>query len=233
MPVDRARIRALCFDVDGTLSDTDDLFVQRLARWLSPLRFLFPNRDVRPFARRIVMATESPGNFLYGLPDRLGLDDELAALGDLIYRLGLGKSRHPFTLVPGVPAMLQQLKPRYPMSIVSARGERSTRAFLEQFGLQDFFICVATSQTCAHTKPYPDPILWASEKMGVPAQNCLMIGDTTVDMRAARAAGAQAAGVLCGFGLQPELLSSGADQILATTPDLTELLGSGSAPAIE
>jgi phosphoglycolate phosphatase len=50
-----------------------------------------------------------------------------------------------------------------------------------------------------------------------------MIGDTTVDIRAGKAAGAQAIGVLCGFGEEDELLQLGADLILKSTSDLTEL----------
>jgi phosphoglycolate phosphatase-like HAD superfamily hydrolase len=224
MPVDVSRIRALCFDVDGTLSDTDDQFVQKLTRWLTPFRFLFPNKDPRPFARKFVMATETPGNFLYGIPDRLGIDDEIAALGDFIYRLGLGKDPKPFLLIPGVKEALTKLQPHYQMSVVSARGGRSTQVFLDQFELMPFFVSVATAQTCKHTKPYPDPILWAAEQMGIDPQECLMIGDTTVDILAARAAGAQSVGVLCGFGHEDELLNASTDLILQSTALLPGIL---------
>jgi phosphoglycolate phosphatase len=50
-----------------------------------------------------------------------------------------------------------------------------------------------------------------------------MIGDTTVDMRAGKAAGAQTLGVLCGFGEEPELRQLGADFILKSTSDLPQL----------
>src|SRR5574341_1441794 len=110
-----SRIQALCFDVDGTLSDTDDLFVQRLARWLRPLSYALPNRDTLRYARQLVMATETPGTYLFGLPDRLGIDGGLATLGDWIYWLGLGKASHHFLLIPGVREMLCQLQGRFPM----------------------------------------------------------------------------------------------------------------------
>ncbi len=224
MALDKSRIHALCFDVDGTLSDTDDQFVEKVARWLSPFSFLFPSRDPRPFARRVVMSTENPGNFLFGMPDRLGIDDEMAAVGDALYRLGLGRGPKPFKLVPGVKEMLVQLQNHYPMAVVSARGGRSTGWFLDQFDLKPLFQCIATAQTCEHTKPYPDPILWAAREMGVSPDDCLMIGDTTVDIRAARAAGAQSVGVLCGFGEKDELVQAGAHLILESTPDLSRVL---------
>jgi HAD superfamily hydrolase (TIGR01509 family) len=224
MSLDTQRIQALCFDVDGTLSDTDDLFVQRVARLLRPFHFLFPQQDAVRVARRIVMATESPANILVGLPDVIGLDDEIMALAHFVYRrLGYRPKRN-FLLVPGVKEMLAQLDGRYPMSIVSARDDHSTQAFLEQYDLLQYFKHLATGQTCEHTKPYPDPILWAAKKMGVPPSACLMIGDTTVDIRAGRAAGAQTVGVLCGFGEEEELRRRGADLILESTADLAGVL---------
>ncbi|MBC8504464.1 MAG: HAD family hydrolase [Anaerolineales bacterium] len=224
MALDKLRISALCFDVDGTLSDTDDQFVEKLTKLLSPVRFIFPSRDPKPFVRKFVMKTESPGNFVFGIPDRLGLDDEISALGDSIYRLGLGKEPKPFKLVPGVREMLTQLFDHYPMAVVSARGGRSTGWFLDQFELKPFFKCITTAQTCEHTKPYPDPIEWAAKQMGVSPEDCLMIGDTTVDILAAKAAGAQSIGVLCGFGERDELTEAGADLILEETSHLTRIL---------
>ena len=41
MPIDPTRIQALCFDVDGTLSDTDDLYAEKMTRLLKPFHFIF------------------------------------------------------------------------------------------------------------------------------------------------------------------------------------------------
>jgi N-acetyl-D-muramate 6-phosphate phosphatase len=224
MTLDISRIRALCFDVDGTLSDTDDQFVLKLARWLKPVRSLLPGKDEHACARRAVMWTETPGNWLFGLPDRLGIDNTLAYLGNFIYLIGLGKTPEPFLIVPGVQQLLQHVRSRYSLSIVSARDHRSTRRFLDQFELGQIFLCVATAHTCQHTKPYPDPILWAARQMGVLPQDCLMIGDTVVDVLAGKAAGAQTVGVLCGFGEEEELRHAGADLILTSTAELEYVL---------
>jgi phosphoglycolate phosphatase-like HAD superfamily hydrolase len=116
------------------------------------------------------------------------------------------------------------LRPRYPLSIITARGKRTTQQFLDQFELASGFVCVAPGQTCRHTKPYPDPVLWVAAQMGVPPEQCLMVGDTTLDIRAGKAAGAQAVGVLCGFGEEDELRRAGADLILPSTADLADEL---------
>ena len=218
MTLDIPCIKALCFDVDGTLSDTDDLYAQKIVDILP--RFLFPNP--MQTARRIVMWVESPGNALLGFADTIGIDDEMTALIDWINR----HRKHTlkkFLLAPGVDEMLTHIQGLYPMAIVSARDEKSTMRFLTQFDLTKYFDVIVTGLSAPHTKPYPDPLLLAAQKLGVKPQECLMIGDTTVDMRAGKAAGAQTVGVLCGFGEEDELRQLGADLILESTSDLTEL----------
>lgn len=219
MSLDVPRIKALCFDVDGTLSDTDDQYAQKIVDLLP--RSLFPNP--MQTARRLVMWVESPGNALLGFADRIGIDDEMTVVIDWINR-NRKHTLKKFLLVPGVDEMLAQFKGRYPMAVVSARDEKSTLRFLKQFDLCPYFDVIITGLSAPHTKPYPDPILLAAQKMGVHPAQCLMIGDTTVDIRAGKAAGAQTVGVLCGFGEEPELKQLGADLILPSTSDLPEAL---------
>lgn len=220
MPLITSKVKALCFDVDGTLSDTDDLYTQKVAKFFP--KFLFKKPDHT--ARRFIMWIEAPGNALLGLADTLHLDDEMVAVIHWLNR----RRKHPaknFLLVPGVDAMLERLHGRLPMAVVSARDERGTMNFLEQYGLVKYFDVIVTGLSARYTKPYPDPILLAAQKMNVAPENCLMIGDTTVDIRAGKAAGAQTVGVLCGFGEEPELRKIGADEIIADTPKLLGLLG--------
>ena len=219
MSLNISKIRALCFDVDGTLSDTDDLYVEKIARFFP--RFLF--YDPQRAARRFVMWIESPGNALLGFADTLGLDDEMMALINWMYRRRR-KAWRKYLLVPGVDEMLARLKGHYLMAVVSARDENGTMAFLDHFSLTQYFDVIITGLSAEHTKPYPDPVLLAAQKMGVPPESCLMIGDTTVDIRAGKSAGAQTVGVLCGFGEEAELRKFGAEEILNVTPKLVDML---------
>ena len=219
MPLNIPQIKALCFDVDGTLSDTDDLYAKRVSPYLP--RALFPDPDHT--ARRMVMWVEAPGNALLGFADKAGVDDEMGAVIDWMSRHQTNTTKK-FLLVPGVEEMLAALKGRYPMAIVSARHEKSTMRFLEQFDLVKYFDVIVTGLSAPHTKPFPDPILLAAHKLGIKPSECLMIGDTTVDIRAGKSAGAQTVGVLCGFGEEKELIDMGADMILSSTHLLAEVL---------
>ncbi len=220
MPLDFQRIQALCFDVDGTLSDTDDYYANRFSVWLRRVPFV---SDPERLARRLVMWMESPGNALLGLADTMGLDGGMIALINWMYRHRRKKWRE-YQVVPGVREMLARLKERYPLAVVSARDRDSTLAFLERCDLVKYFDVVITALSAEHTKPYPDPIRLAARKMGVAPEACLMTGDTTVDIRAGKSAGAQTVGVLCGFGEEAELRKQGADLILPGTADLDQVL---------
>jgi HAD superfamily hydrolase (TIGR01509 family) len=224
MPLDIQRIRAICFDIDGTLRDTDDHWVQRLTATLQPLAFLFANKNPAQFSRKFIMAIESPGNELQVWLDRLGLDGWLEKAGKINFRRSAAPKPKEHMLIPGVKDALTQLKPAYPLAVVSVRSERQVVEFLEAVELRAFFEHIAASQTSKHTKPYPDPILWAAQKMQVLPGECLMVGDTTIDIRAGRAAGAQTVGVLNGFGEEEELRLAGADLLLPSVADLPAIL---------
>lgn len=224
MPFDASRVRAILFDLDGTLADTDDEYIRRAARLMGPLRLLFPRRDPTAFLRWGVMTVESPMTALLVFPDWLGLDDNLVALSNWLEDLRPGRAASHFVLMAGALAMLQALSARYPLGLITARSERPTQRFIEQFGLSPFLSVVASAQSAPHTKPYPDPVIWAARELGVTPQSCLMVGDTTIDILTGLRAGAQTVGVLCGFGERAELERCGAHLILPTTADLTQLM---------
>lgn len=230
MTFNPSRVRAVCFDIDGTLADTDDAMVLTFSRMLKPVSFLFRGRSTDRLSRWLTMAAESPANLLYGTTDRLGLDELAAPVVDMAHSLlGEGKPKH-FILIPGIMDMLNALRDRYPLAVVTARDQRGADCFLEQFSLGPYFKTVVTARTCRRSKPHPMPVLTAAEALGVPPEACLMVGDTTVDVRSAKAAGAQAVGVLCGFGTRGELEARGADLILQTTADLHKYLPAPEAP---
>jgi phosphoglycolate phosphatase-like HAD superfamily hydrolase len=231
MTFDPSRVKAILFDLDGTLADTDDQFIRRAGDMMRRLNALFPKHDPTNFLRWSLMVSETPLNMLMGLPDRLGLDGPLAQAADWLVEHGRLTTSAQFMLMAEVDQLLPKLAARYPLAVVTARNARETAAFLDQFSLAGHFRAVASAQTAPHTKPYPDPVLWAARTLDVPVENCLMVGDTTVDILAGKRAGAQTVGVLCGFGERAELEQTGANAIIEHTTNLAALLGGARAEA--
>lgn len=223
MALNIEKIKAVIFDIDGTLSDSDDQMVAKVERLLKPFSFFMTENETHSVSRWLVMAMESPGNIIYNMADRFDLDSLFICILDLRSK----KRKHrlkKFQIIPGVKDMLENLSARYPLAVASARDEKTSLAFLNHFELCPYFRVIVTSQSTRHTKPFPDPLIYAAEKMGIPPVNCLMVGDTTVDMRAAKLAGMQAAGALCGFGREKELRRAGADVVFQTTTDVIAAL---------
>jgi phosphoglycolate phosphatase len=167
MGLDLARVQAILFDVDGTLAETDEEYLRRLVRLARPLRFFFGRVDATRVLRRWMMASEGMASVLLSVPDRLGIDEPLAALTDrLAGWRGLGRPG-AFHAVQGVPAMLPRLAKCYPLAVVSSRDRRGTLAFLDQWNLQPHFAAIITALSAPRMKPHPAPVYAAAQALGV------------------------------------------------------------------
>jgi phosphoglycolate phosphatase len=215
-------VAAIFFDLDGTLVETDDETVARLARRLAPFRLLLPRRDVPRAARHLADWINERFNGGLAVLDWQGLD---APAQRLARRLGLirgNSAGHVLVPVAGTAALVQTLYGHYLLGIISTRTAAEVQVYLDQQGLIGCFAVVAGSDTTARIKPHPEPILWAANRLGVDPRQVVMVGDTAADMRAAHAAGSLAVGVLCGFDDRADLKQ--ADLVLAHTADLAEWL---------
>lgn len=216
------KIEAVLFDLDGTLINTDDELVDQWAGRLKKVERLLPSRDAKRSVRRTIMAAETPANALLTLLDKVELDKPALALKEQLGRLKGQRPAGQFQLVEGVAELLDYLDGRVKLGIITTRSRAEVDAFLEQFGYQNHFEAIVTQNDVHYLKPHPEPILLAAKKLDVPVQRCAMVGDTRVDIQAAKRAGAVAVGVLSGFG-EPEDLSE-ADLILAKAADLRNWL---------
>jgi HAD superfamily hydrolase (TIGR01549 family) len=219
--VDARSIEALLFDLDGTLLDSDDRMVATLAQRMGSIGFREPLRA----ARRLVMALETPGNAFVTLLDLVGLDATLTGLTRRLQRWRGMRTPDGFLMVRHTRPALRALADRFRLAVVTTRGQREAQEFLKQFELQGLFAVLVTRESTRRLKPHPAPILYAARLLGIAPERCAMVGDTTVDVRAARRAGAWAIGVLCGFGERDELEQAGAHVILQSPAELPAALG--------
>ena len=216
----RGTVDAIFFDLDGTLMDTDNQAVESLAIRLRRLHVPRPEST----ARRLIMASERPVNALMTLVDLLGLDDGLLGFTDLLRRYRGLRNAPDFRIISGAGHMLKQVKEHCALGVVTTRSLRETEEFLEKHNLRSHFDIIVTRETTWRLKPHPAPLRFATQTLGVAPERCIMVGDTTVDMKAARRAGMAAVGVLCGFGAHRNLSKAGAHVIIEHTSEIVQLL---------
>jgi phosphoglycolate phosphatase-like HAD superfamily hydrolase len=218
--LDRDKVQAVLFDLDGTLMDTDNQAVEKLAHRLERLRCPRPLRT----ARRLIMASETPGNILMTLLDVLGLDAPLMSSTDRLRRWRGLPTRADFRIIADAQEMLATLNGRYRLAVVTTRSRAEAEAFLGQHDLHGMFEILVTRESTWRLKPHPAPVRHTAQCLGIPVESCVMVGDTTVDVKSARRAGAWAVAVLCGFGEREELERAGAHLILEHTSHLSSVL---------
>lgn len=216
-------IEAWFFDLDGTLMDTDDQTVAHLAH---RLRFIGSHR-AEELARRAVMFSETPLNGLITMLDVVGLDPLFFFLRQIIS----GQEPPLFPIIAGSARLLRHLSQRAAVGVVTTRSKTAATAFLRQHELAELFDVVVTRESTPHLKPHPQPVHHAATQLGLSPEQCAMVGDTPVDILAARRAGAWAVGVLCGFGERYELERAGAHLILPVTSDLLNLFETDRNPS--
>jgi phosphoglycolate phosphatase len=94
------------------------------------------------------------------------------------------------TLFPGMESLLDRLEARdIAWGVVTNKFERFARPLLEQMGLASRAGVIVGGDTCPKAKPFPEPLLFAAQKVGVKPAAALYVGDDERDVQAARAAG--------------------------------------------
>lgn len=219
LPFEPAEIKAVFFDLDGTLVDTDDVDVGEWARRIA--RAYRDPQKANSAARRIVMVLESPVNAAFTLLDFLGLDTLVVRL--MIQLQGSGNLAD-LPAAQGIEDMLKRLAERYKLGVVSTRSVGEAKLFISALGVSDHFQAYAGRDSTWRIKPHPQPVLYAARVLELEPQKCLMVGDTTVDIRAGRRAGAWTCGILSGYGERVELERAGAHIILDHISMLDEIL---------
>lgn len=209
------RIAAVLFDLDGTLVDTYTLIfesfrhaarqvlgrdlteVQVLARWGLPLRARFDQVD----------------------PQQV---DDLVRAYLAFYEANHDRLAAPFR---GVPDLLQALRGwGCRLAIVTSKRRETTALALHRFDLGRYFDAVLTEEDVGAVKPAGEPILAALRRLNVPPARAMMVGDSVVDLRAARAAGV--IGVAALWGAQDAASLVGAPHAAHSPHEIAKLVRS-------
>ena len=217
-------IDAILFDLDGTLVKTDDRWSRTVADKLAPLGRLSPRFDTHLLARRLLVVIETLANYLLSILEHLGLSTSFFGLTDRFRRSKGLATREDRALIEGTEALLRDLTDNYRLAVVTTRARPEASALIKHAELERFFPVVITRQDILYMKPHPEPVRKAAARLGVAPERCLMVGDTGMDIRSARRAGAYAVGVLSGVGARAELERAGAHLILECASRLLDHL---------
>src|SRR6059036_2210775 len=209
-------MRALIFDLDGTLIDTVYAHVFAWQRALPEAGMAIEGWRIH---RRIGM---SGGLFTRGVGRELGRDITLPEAEALQRRHGelfvqLLPDRRP---LPGAVELLRFLRlAKIPFGIATSGQRPEINASLEALGIGKDTVVVDRGDV-ARAKPEPDLFLACRQRLGVGVEDCFVVGDAVWDLLAARRAGMLSIGLLSGGYGEDELSRAGAFRVYRDPADL-------------
>ena len=186
-----AKIKAVLFDNDGTLSDTFDAI-----------------RVSMHYAMNQVLGHDIPDEELLHMVGKPLLDQmqHFAEIPEQVDQLVQVYRTHnerdlleKSPAVPGIPEALQELQAMgYRLGVVSSKRQALVAGGLRYAGIDSYFeIIYGLEQSSGH-KPLSDPLIRAAEDMGLYPYECIYVGDSPYDVQASQAAGMDAIAVAWG-----------------------------------
>ena len=212
-------LRAVLFDLDGTLVDSLDLIV---ACWQhateTHLGYRIPREAVLP---------------TIGRPLQACLEELAPGRGASLFATYLDyNALHHDALVrlpAGTTAMLDALHARGRRTgLVTAKRLSSAQMAITRFDLSGLLDVVVTFESTERHKPEPDPVLFGCARLGLPPAAVAFVGDSVFDMQAGRAAGAVPVGVAWGADNPANLREAGAVTVVADWDALLRWLDQAS-----
>ena len=210
-------IKAVIFDLDGTLVDTIPVY---LAAYIKVL-----HEDLGlPIAKEAIeekFGKKATAIMLELLEDvgRNPSEEEVAELINKI-RDEFKENFRKVLVLPGVYAVLDKLKEDgYKIALATSSRHYAADLILEKFDLLKYFESVVTGDEVERSKPAPDIFLKAAEGLGVDPSECLVVEDAPYGVQAGKAAGMKVLGVKTGGCTSKKLHESDADWIIETLED--------------
>ena len=211
-------VKALLFDFDGTLLNTNDLIIQS---FMHVLEERFPGqyspKDCLKF-----MGPSLKQTFSVLTP---GEEDEMIAK----YR-AWNEPHHDevVTEFPDVVSTLEQLKSMgIKLAIVSTKRNAMIDRGLKILGASHLFEVIVGTDDVQHVKPDPEPVLLALERLGIEKDYAIMIGDNSHDIEAGHRAGVRAAGVAWAIKGEAYLQQYQPEYMLQQMSDLFDIVKEG------
>jgi beta-phosphoglucomutase len=191
-------MRAVVFDFDGVLADSEPVHLRAYQAVLTPLGITVSHDEYYSdyLGFDDVGAFEAIGRAHGQCWTRRRVDalvaqkttvfDEMIASGSMLY--------------PGAAACIERLAGEFPLGIASGALRHEIEAVLRSSRLDRHIRFIVASGDTPRSKPAPDPYLRAAALHGIPAADCVAIEDSRWGLESARAAGLRCVGITHTYG---------------------------------
>ncbi len=182
---DQAPIRAVIFDMDGVLTDSEPLINAAAVAMFRELGLIVQPDDFLPFVGT------GEDRYIGGVAELYGRSLEIAAAKRRTYEIYLALVPERLRAFPGAVELAQACRKAHLRLAVASSADRiKIDANLRKIGLEaSWWDAVVSADDVRHKKPAPDIFLAAAQKLGVTPAECVVIEDAVNGIQAALAAG--------------------------------------------
>jgi phosphoglycolate phosphatase len=208
------RVKGIILDLDGTLVDSREAYLDAATKAFSAFGKELPNGQV---------AFEIPKRFELGLP----LDNIIQGIKVESFRTVYLKAYYAATTTrsrpfPGVVETLEKLSRKANLALTTRRQVPKNEIVrqMAELGLGKYLDTIVTGMDTPNPKPSPEPLLKCAREMALAITDCLVVGDSVIDIAAGKSAGTKTVAVLSGIFSMRELRSTDPDLILENVTEL-------------
>ena len=193
-------VRGVIFDVDGTLVDSNDAHAHAWVRALHEAGHGVAYEDVRRL-------TGIGGNKLLQRVTGLDSTSDLARLASQRRAEIFRRDYLPLLrALPGARHLVQLMVSRgMKVTVASSALEEEVKALLHVAGVEDLLPNPVSKDEVSRSKPDPESVQVALDRLGLPPEDVVMIGDTPYDIEAATRAGVATIALRCGGWSEQDL----------------------------
>jgi HAD superfamily hydrolase (TIGR01509 family) len=213
----KLKVKAILFDLDGTIVNSKPAYIEAA-------RIAFQTLGQKPPAPQT--ALQIPKRLEQNQP----IDDltqaNTAQFLEIYLKTFYGIAQVKTKPIPNIHIALETLQQKAKLALITMRNvpQAAVTKELQNFGLAQYFTYIITAQDTHKPKPSPEALIKTLKAINVQACDCLIVGDSVIDIKAGKAAGAKTAAVLSGLYSQQELAKLNPDLILKDATQLPNFI---------
>jgi HAD superfamily hydrolase (TIGR01549 family) len=186
--IDKKKIKAVIFDMDGVLIDSEDI-------WYEAKNAVFKEETGKDLSREY--NSTLMGRSYIAIWEKIAKDFKLKGnpktyVERVLANMKRVRKKQGIPLVDGAMELLERCKTKgLPAALASGGGQEDVDYILDNLNLRKYFDYIISSDFVVNPKPAPDIFLNAAEGLSTPCENCVVIEDSISGIKAAKAAGMQ------------------------------------------
>ncbi|MBU2493698.1 MAG: HAD-IA family hydrolase [Bacteroidetes bacterium] len=209
------KFEGIIFDVDGTLTSTNELIFESF-------RHVSNKYLGRNFTDEEIIGLFGPTEDV--ILKELFLENYIMVRKDYydFYSSNHSKMADSY---PGIKEIVIKIKKaNIPLSIYTGKGRDSAAITLKEIGIYDYFDMIVSGDDVKDHKPSREGVDMFVDKFGLNRNNTLLVGDSTVDIKAARNSGIKIASVVWDSYGKEKVIAMGSDYLFHTVEEFDDFI---------